>query len=183
MDKAILLDQLDWVQARIEEVERQVINYDPDGKGYKELVEGYNKLVDRYDKLLDSVEHFDDENLEDKQLRIQKEIEDNKIALEREKLQTQEEIEQDKINLETEKLRLDREKFAYDTQNAPRKEIEDVIFKTVDIATRLAVPVIGFMGIRYVANLSYMNDAELKLCNGRIAGGVKDMLKVLTMKV
>ena len=165
MDKEILLDQLDWVQARIEEVERQVLNYPSDGKGYKELVEGYNKLVDRYDKLLDDVEHFDDESIEEKQLRVQTEIENNKI------------------NLETEKLRLDREKFAYDTQNAPRKEIEDVIFRTVDIATRLAVPVIGFMGIRYVANLSYMNDAELKLCNGRIAGGVKDMLKVLTMKV
>ena len=48
---------------------------------------------------------------------------------------------------------------------------------------RLLVPIAGLAGVVYVANLAYMNDSKLELCNGRVFGGVKDLLKVITLKV
>lgn len=172
MDKDKLLDQLDWVQARIEEIEGQVLNYDPDKKGYKELVDGYNKLVDRYNEILQTIENLD-----------KPDVEMEKIDLERERMRITEEIEQDKINLDREKLRLEREKFAHDIEVQTKKDVEELIFRSLETGVKVLVPIASLTGIVYVANLAYMNDADFKLCNGRVIGGVKDILKVLTMKV
>ena len=186
MDIEILKNQLDWVQARMEDMDQVVINYDVKDKGYEEALKNLNKLTDRYDELLDRIEHFDDVNVDAEKVKLEAEklkLEADKLTLEKSRIESNQELEQDKINLETEKLRLEREKFASDVEQAKKKETIDIIFKTSDVIVKLAVPILGFAGVRYVANLSYMNDEQMKLCNGRIAGGVKDMLKIMTMKV
>lgn len=172
MDIEYLKNQLDWIQARMEEMDKLIINLDPDKKGYEEALKSLNKLTDRYDELLDRIEHFGDPD-----------IEAEKLKLEADKLKVNEEIEQNKINLDSEKVRLDREKFAFDVEQAKKNDVIDIIFRTGELSAKIMIPIIGFMGVRYVANLSYMNDEEMKLCNGRIAGGVKDMLKIMTMKL
>ena len=208
MDIEYLQNQLDWIQARMEEMDKLIINYDPEKKGYEEALKNLNKLTDRYDELLDRIEHFDDPDieaeklkleadkltvnetieqnklkLEEDKLKVNEEIEKNKLKLEEDKLKVNEEIEQNKINLDSEKVRLDREKFAFDVEQAKKHDVIDIIFRTGELGAKIAIPILGFMGVRYVANLSYMNDEEMKLCNGRIAGGVKDMIKIMTMKV
>lgn len=165
MDKAILLDQIDYVQARIEEIDNKVINWKPEDKGYKELVDSYNKWIDRYDDLLDKLEHIDD------------------FDVERERLTIQETIEQDKINLEQDKLRFEREKFTKDIEDQKKKETVEIIFRSADLGVKVLVPTLAIAGTWAVAKLSYMNDAELKLCNGRVAGNVKELLRIATMKV
>ena len=45
MEREQLLDQIDFAQARIEEIEKVVINANPTEKGFKELVESYNKWI------------------------------------------------------------------------------------------------------------------------------------------
>ena len=172
MDKAILLDQIDYVQARIEEIDNKVINWKPEDKGYKELVDSYNKWIDRYDDLLDKLEHIDDFD-----------VEREKIKLESERLTIQETIEQDKINLEQDKLRFEREKFTKDIEDQKKKETVEIIFRSADLGVKVLVPTLAIAGTWAVAKLSYMNDAELKLCNGRVAGNVKELLRIATMKV
>lgn len=190
MDIEYLQNQLDWIQARMEEMDKLIINYDPEKKGYEEALKNLNKLTDRYDELLDRIEHFDDPDIEAEKLKLEADkltvnetIEQNKLKLEEDKLKVNEEIEQNKINLDSEKVRLDREKFAFDVEQAKKHDVIDIIFRTGELGAKIAIPILGFMGVRYVANLSYMNDEEMKLCNGRIAGGVKDMIKIMTMKV
>lgn len=171
MDIEVLKDQIDFVQARIEEIERQVINYEPDKRGFKELVLVYNSLIDRYNELVTKLEHFDDED-----------IEKAKFEFEKERFQIEEEIERDKIEIDREKVRLDREKFAYDVEHQKSRELVSDILEVVEITGKLLVPIASLTGIVYVANLSYMNDSKLELCNGRVFGGVKDMLRILTLK-
>lgn len=172
MDKSVLMNQLDWIQARMEDMDKLIINYDPEKKGYEEALKNLNHLTDRYNELLDEIEHFDDPDIESEKLKI-----------EAEKIKINQEIEQDKINLESERIRLDRDKFAFDVEQAKKKEVIDIIFRTGELSAKIIVPILGFMSVRYVANLSYMNDEEMKLCNGRIAGTVKDVMKILMMKV
>lgn len=83
MEREQLLDQIDFAQARIEEIERVLINANPTEKGFKELVESYNKWIDRYDELITREEHFDDEALESRKL----DIEEMKVKVETEKLE------------------------------------------------------------------------------------------------
>lgn len=172
MNREILLDQIDFVQARIEEIDSKVINWKPEDKGYKELLDSYNKWIDRYDVLLDRLEHIDDLD-----------VERERNNLDRDKLTIQETIEQDKIELEKEQLRLDREKFAYDIENQKKKEVVEIIFRSADLGVKVLIPTLAIAGTWAVAKLSYMNDAELKLCNGRVAGNVKELLKIATMKI
>lgn len=172
MDKQFLLDQLDYVQARIEEIDEQVINNNPTEKGYKELIDSYNKWVDRYDALLEKIEHFDDEDLEKRKLDI--ESDKNTVLYD---------VESRKIELDRERLLFEKEKFQHEIQTQKIEKTTDIIFRSGDLLVRGMVPLIGLAGVIYVANLAYMNDEQLKLCNGRIAGGVKDALKIMTMKV
>ena len=105
------------------------------------------------------------------------------LIFEKERFESEQELEQDKINLEAEKLRLDREKFAYEIEHQKSRELVDDIFEAFSVAGQMLIPIASLTGIIYVANLSYMNDSKLELCNGRVFGGVKDLLKVISMKV
>ncbi len=172
MNKETLNDHIDFVQARIEEIEKQVINYDPDKKGYKELVDGYNKWIDRYHELLIERDQLEKDD-----------IEMAKLELERERMKIDEEIERDKINLEEDKHRLDREKFAYEVEHQKGRELISDILEVAEITGKILVPIAGLTGVIYVANLAYMNDSKLELCNGRVMGCAKDVLKVLMMRV
>lgn len=161
MDEQFLRDQIDWVQARIEEMDTLVINTNPADKGSKELLDCYNKLVDRYGELTDELKHLNDVDIEEARL----------------------ELEQDKINLDEERLRLDREKFAYEVEHGKDRELIGDIFEAIELTSKIAVPVLSLTAVVYVANLAYMNDSKLELCNGRVIGGVKDLLKIMTMRV
>ncbi len=172
MTRDELNNQIDWVQARIEETERLVINGNPSEKGYKELVDSYNKYIDRYNEFSTQLEHFDDVD-----------IEQAKLDFEKEKFKSEQEIEHDKINLKAEEIRLDREKFAYDVEHQKSKELLSDILEVVEVTGKLLVPIAGITSVVYVANLAYINDSKLELCNGRIMGGVKDILKIIAMKV
>lgn len=172
MDLETLKNQIDYVQARIEEIDKQIINTNPSDKGYKELIDSYNKWIDRYDDLIEKLAHFG----EDSEEKIKNE-------LERLKIETNQEIETDKVNLEAERLRLDRERFAHEVECQNLNQKLDIIFRSADVGTKILVPTMGLIGVVYVAKLAYMNDAELKLCNGRIFGGVKDILRILTTKL
>lgn len=179
MDLETLKNQIDYVQARIEEIDKQIINTNPSDKGYKELIDSYNKWIDRYNDLIEKLAHFG----EDSEEKIKNDLERDKINLERSKIVTNNELEVDKINLESEKIRLEREKFAHEVECQNLNQKLDIIFRTADVGTKILVPTMGLIGVVYVAKLAYMNDAELKLCNGRIFGGVKDILRILTTKL
>lgn len=161
MTRDELKNQIDYFQARIEELDKKIINGAPSEKGYKEMADAYNKFVDQYISLLDRLEHFDDADLEYEKLQI----------------------EQDKINVESERIRLDREKFAHEIEVQKKQEVVDIVFRAGDLGAKLLVPALGSAAVIYVANLAYMNDSKLELCNGRIIGGVKDLLKIMTMRV
>lgn len=210
MDEEKLLDQLDFAQARIEEIEKKVINWEPEKRGFKELVDSYNKWIDRYNELLETIQHIDDVDVEREKLELERvrienekakielekektnsmievekkkiEVDQARIAFEKEKFESMQEIEQDKVNLDTERLRLEREKFGHDVVAETRGEIIEVIFRSADIGVKLLVPTLAIAGTWAVAKLSYMNDADLKLCNGRVAGNVKELLRIATMK-
>ena len=172
MDRKKLEDHIDFVQARIEEVDKRIINLNPDDKGYKESVDSYNKWIDRYHELLEKLEHLDDVD-----------VEVRKLELEEEKQKAMEQIEQDKLNLAQEQLRLDREKFAHDVQDQKDKEIIEVVLRSADIGVKVLVPTLTLAGMISLAKFAYMNDEELKLCNGRIWIGPKELLKMLNLKI
>ena len=175
MDIAELKNQIDYVQARIDEIDKKIINSEPDQKGYKELVDSYNKWIDRYDEMIDRLEHFDDVDIERKKL----ELEERRVNLEHDKLKISEQIEQDKVNVEVEKVRLEREKFAFETTDTKNKELMDLILRSADLGVKILVPLIGLKGTLTIARLAYTSDLDLKLCNGRIWG----LLKLGSMKV
>lgn len=147
MEREILLDQIDFVQARIEEIDKKVINWKPEDKGYKELVDSYNKWIDRYNDLLDKLEHIND------------------------------------IDIDVEKLKLEREKFIHDIEEQKRKEPIELIFRSADLGVKILAPILAITGTVAVAKLAYLNDTDLKLCNGRIFGQTRDLIKLATMKV
>lgn len=167
-----LKNQLDYVQARIEEIDEKVINGNQGDKGYKEVIDSYNKWVDQYNVLLEKIDHVNDID-----------IDIAKLELDKERLQIEQEIEQEKNNLKAEEIRLEREKFAYDVEHQKKQDTVNEIFEVLEITGKLLVPIAGLTGVIYVANLAYMNDSKLELCNGRIMGGVKDLLKIMAMKV
>ena len=164
---------LSFVQSRIEAIEEQILNYSPDQKGYKELVESYNKWQEKSDELEDKLEHLDDVD-----------IELEKLNIERLKLERTEEIEQDKLNLAQEQLRLDREKFVYETEAHKKEELISNVFKTLEVGGKIALPLIGMGAAVKLAKISYINDLDMKLCNGNVRGAAKELLKMaISMKV
>lgn len=64
-----------------------------------------------------------------------------------------------------------------------KKELIDVILRSAELGAKIIVPVIMLVGTVAVAKLAYANDADLKLCNGRIFGSVREVLKLATMKL
>lgn len=160
MDIENLRNQLDYAQARIEELDKIIINAEQTTKGYKEVIDVYNKWTDTYNDILSKIEHFNDVSLDEQKLELEKE----KLNIEKSKI----EIEQDKINNETERIRLEREKFANEIEMQKRNEIEDIIFKTLDIGTKVSVPVIGGYFAMKLAVLAYTKNGELELRDGTI---------------
>lgn len=197
MDREILVDQIDFAQARIEEIERLVLNVNPDQKGYKELADSYNKWIDRLDNLTDKLEHIDDIDIEaekiqleqrrldieERKIETQKTLEARKIDNEKVKIQVQEELENDKLNLEREKFAADQMNIAKEHKHAMWKEPVDIGLKVLDLGVKVAVPIIGITGAAALAVLSYENNQELKLCDGRIFTGARDVLKLATGKI
>ena len=189
MDNTILLDQIDFAQARIEEIEKQVINTNPEQKGYKELVDSYNKWIDRYDNLMEKLE-TGDVDIEYEKLKL----EQAKLDFEKEKFRSQHELECAKRDiqeeLETDKLNLERDKFSAEqmirlkeSRRAAVRGPVDVSLKLLETGAKVAVPLIGLAGTMAVASLAYTNDSELKLCNGRIFASAKELLKISTTKL
>lgn len=176
MNEEFLKNQIDYVQARIEEMDDKVINTDPSEKEFKGLIDNYNKWTDQYMILLDRLEHINDENLEREKLDLEKIKVENQFKLEMEKLNRTEELEQDKLNL-------DRDKFAYEVKKNRWEKPVDIILKVGDIGARVAVPLIGMSVTTALATLAYMNDSELKLCNGRIQKQAETVLRIMTSKV
>ena len=190
MDKEYLMNQIDYVQARAEELDKLILDASANNKGYKEAIDSYNKWVDRYSVLTDALLHFDDVNIEQakldfekEKLKVEQQIETNKLNAEKEKQTLMQEIEQDKINVETEKIRLEREKFANDVKVQLRSEIEQDIFETAELAVKIGVPVAVILAVVGVAKLSYTKEAELELCNGRVFGGIKDLLSLARLAI
>lgn len=178
MDKEKLNDQLDYAQARIEELDKIIINAEQTTKGYKEVIEVYNKWTDTYNDILSKIEHVDDPNLDELKYELEKEkldVEKAKVNLERDKQTIMQEIEQDKINNEAERIRLDREKFAHEVGVQTRNEIEDIIFKTLDIGTKVSVPIIGGYFAMKLAILAYTKNGELELRDGTIWALIKQL--------
>ena len=166
-------NHLNFVQSRIEALEKQVLNCNPDMKGYKETVESYNKWQEKYDELENRLEHLNDVD-----------VDLEKLNIERMKLERTEEIEQDKLNLAQEQLRLDREKFVYETEAHKREEFISNLFRTLELGGKIAIPVIGMGAAVKLAKISYINDLDMKLCNGNVRGAAKELLKMaLSMKV
>ena len=201
MDKEYLKDQIDYAQARIEELDKLLLNTESSTKGYKESIDAYNKWVDRHGELMSLLIHFDDIDidkakldLEKEKLKVQqqiesdkqssmKEIEQNKLDLERERQAIMQELEQDKINVETERLRLERERFAHDVQVQKRAEIEQAIYEVLELSVKIGVPVAVILAIVGVSKLAYVKEAQLELCNGRVYGGIKDLLSLARLAI
>lgn len=148
-----LKNQVDWLQARIEEMDKLVINGNPSEKGYKETIDAYNKFVDRYCELVTRLEHFDDDDLE-------------KVKLE---------LEQDKLNLDMEKLRLDREKFAYEVSQKKTDDVVNIVFRSADVGAKIAVPVISGYFAMKLAILAYTKNGDLELRDGTIWSLMKQL--------
>lgn len=172
MDRDELLNQIDFAQARIEETERLIINFNPAEKGFKELVDSYNKWIDRYNEFMTQLDNFDKED-----------IEVQKLNLERYKIAVQEAIDKEKMDIDRAKLAFDQDKFEHDAKQEKWKEPVDIGLKAVELGVRVAVPIIGIAGTMALASLAYTNDAELKLCNGRIFASAKEVLKLCTSRV
>lgn len=150
----LLLKQMEYVKEQIASIEKKIGSYPEDGKGFKELVDGYNKWVDRYNALVDEYGKLNSVDLEEEQL----------------------ELEKDKLDFE-------KEKFDYENMHKEKTERVDRVFRGAEIAAKILVPCLAITGSVAIAKLSYMNDAELKLCNGRIFGGLKEVIKLATMKL
>lgn len=168
MDREMLDEQIAFVQKRIEAIDEVLATRSADEKGYKELVDSYNKWVDRYSELLEEPDRWKEADFDFA-----------KLDFEREQL----EFEKEKSQIERDRLEFEKEKFEKESARQKEQDIINVIFEGMGVACKIAVPVISLAAIVYVANLSYMNDSKLELCNGRIMGTTKDLFKILTMKV
>ncbi len=175
MTKEVLSDHIDYVQARAEEMDKLLIKGNPAEKGYKETIDAYNKWVDRYEEMITRLEHFEDVSIDEAKLEFEKEKLKVTSDLERDKQTASYEIERDRVDNETERLRLDREKFAYDVQHQKAQDIVDIIFKTADVGTKVAVPLIGGYFALKLAVLAYTKNGDLELRDGTIWALIKQL--------
>lgn len=118
---------------------------------------GYKELIECHNKLIDR--YID--------------------LLDKPKLESEAELTYAKLDIEQDQIDLEREKFEY----GKKRDVIGDIFEGIELTGKIVVPVASLIGVIYVANLAYMNDSKLELCNGRVIGGVKDLFKVLTLKV
>lgn len=167
MEKEMLEQQITFVQNRIEQIDRALANCSADEKGYKELVDSYNKWVDRYSELLEEPDRWREVDFDFAKLEFEHE---------------QLEFEKEKSQIERDRLEFEKEKFEKESARQNEQDILNAILGGIGTAGKILVPVIGLAGVIYVANLSYMNDSKLELCNGRVMGTVKDLFKIITLK-
>ena len=141
MDKQTILDQITFVESRIKELEKEILQGASDEKGRKELIEGYNKWVDRFNELIDKLNNLGQPDLETETLR-----------------------------LEQERLEFEKQKFEKEQKDLHRQEVEKMIFDGLELTVKIAVPVLTIGGALALAKLAYAKDSDLELCNGRIWG-------------
>ena len=77
-----------------------------------------------------------------------------------------------------------------DLDKADAKEAEakkekriDLIFRSLDLVCKIAVPILCISASVGVAKLSYVQDSQMQLCNGRVMGSAKDLMNLAKMKV
>lgn len=86
----------------------------------------------------------------------------------------------DRYNALIDKLdQLDHEEV--EKKQLKKKETVDIIFKAADLGLKILVPIFVALVSLGIAKLSYANDQNLELCNGRIFGSVKDVLKLIKL--
>ena len=154
MDKELLQDQLEYISERIDSTEKAIKDYEPDKKGFKDLVEVLQKWTDLYNETLDKLQHADDMNLE---------------------VET--------FALEIEKFIFEKDKFDYEKNCQKHKELVEMIFRGVETGIKIAIPCTFILGSFAMAKFSYMSDADLKLCNGRINTSARELLKTAFMSL
>ena len=142
MDKQTFITQeSEFVKERIKELEIEILQTAGDEKGRKELIEGHNKWIDRLIELNDKLENLDKSD-----------------------------IEEETLKLEYQKLQFEIQKFNIETE-LHRKELrKDVAFEVIDILVKVLIPILIIYVTMRIAELSYTNDQDLKLCDGRIWG-------------
>lgn len=64
-----------------------------------------------------------------------------------------------------------------------KKDKADLTLRYVELGCKIAIPILTVMTTVALAKLSYANDADLKLCNGRIMGLSKDLIRTIGAKV
>lgn len=64
-----------------------------------------------------------------------------------------------------------------------RKDAIDLGLRVAELACKVAVPVIGVTTTLALAKLSYIQDSNMVLCNGRIFPMAKDVIKLATTKI
>lgn len=66
---------------------------------------------------------------------------------------------------------------------AKKEKRIDLIFRSLDLACKIAVPILCISASIGVAKLSYAQDSQMQLCNGRVMGSAKDLMNLAKMKV
>ena len=64
-----------------------------------------------------------------------------------------------------------------------KKDKADLTLKWVELGCKVAVPILTVLTTVAIAKLSYASDADLKLCNGRIMGLSKDLIRTIGARV
>ena len=66
---------------------------------------------------------------------------------------------------------------------AIKEKKRDLILRYVELGCRIGVPILSIIAGMSIAKLSYVQDANLALCNGRVMANAKDIVNIAKMKV
>lgn len=64
-----------------------------------------------------------------------------------------------------------------------KKDKTDLTLRYLELGCKVAVPILTVLTTVAIAKLSYASDADLKLCNGRIMGLSKDLIRTIGAKI
>jgi hypothetical protein len=64
-----------------------------------------------------------------------------------------------------------------------RKDAIDLGLRVAELGCKVAIPIIGVTTTLALAKLSYIQDSNMVLCNGRIFPMAKDVIKLATTKL
>ena len=172
MDKQLLMDQLDFATERIEELEGVIKSTDPSAKGYKELADSYNKWQDRYDDIYCKLNELDKVDVEAENLKLEQE----RLQFDIDKLNCESELERKKLQFEI-------KKFNYETEAKKKDDLVNIIFRGAEVVVKLIVPLAGVAATVGLGKLAYVQDSNMGLCDGRVWGQTKDVIKFASMKL